>query len=103
MATTMAAAMSLTEALGGLAALEFDAAAAYEAAIQRLDDPIARDRLGGFMGDHLRHIQELSAILREMGQPPPLEADLKAVLTQGKVVIGGLVGMGCGYRLHPSQ
>lgn len=92
MAALIGTESSVIDTLNHLVELEFDATAAYEAAIRRLDDPVARDQLGQFMNDHLRHIQELGHVLRCMGQRPPNAADFKAVLTQGKVIIGGLVG-----------
>jgi hypothetical protein len=45
-----------------------------------------------FRGDHLRHIEEISAILQRMGREPPREGDMKSYLTRGKVVIAGLIG-----------
>jgi uncharacterized protein (TIGR02284 family) len=92
MATLIGNEASFVDTLKSLIELDFDAAEAYEAAISRLDDPLVRDQLGQFMSDHQRHIQELSALVRDLGQVPPTTSDIKAVLTQGKVVIGGLVG-----------
>jgi uncharacterized protein (TIGR02284 family) len=92
MATLIGNEVSFVEALMDLIELDFDAVAAYEAAVNRLNDPFVKDQMGQFMSDHQRHIQELSVIVRELGQVPPTGSDFKAVLTQGKVVIGGLVG-----------
>ena len=75
-----------------LVQLDYDAADAYEAAINRLQEARFRDRLREFKGDHLRHIAELGDILVEMGRTPPKEGDMKSLLTRGKVVIGGLMG-----------
>jgi uncharacterized protein (TIGR02284 family) len=83
---------SFVETLTNLIELDFDASAAYAAAIKRIDDGAIGDRLGEFMSDHQRHIQELSRIVRDLGRVPPTEADFKAVLTQGKVIIGNIAG-----------
>ncbi|HYE34249.1 ferritin-like domain-containing protein [Methylocaldum sp.] len=83
---------SFIDTLTNLIELDFDAVAAYEAAIKRLDDGAIGDQLGQFMSDHQRHIQELSHIVRDLGRVPPIEADFKAVLTQGKVIIGNIAG-----------
>ncbi|CAI8949807.1 DUF2383 domain-containing protein [Methylocaldum szegediense] len=83
---------SFVETLINLIELDFDATAAYAAAIKRIDDGGIGDRLGEFMSDHQRHIQELSRIVRDLGRVPPTEADFKAVLTQGKVIIGNIAG-----------
>jgi uncharacterized protein (TIGR02284 family) len=92
MATLIGNEAAFSDTLKNLIALDFDAVAAYEAAINRLDNPLIKDQLGEFMSDHQRHIQELSAIVRELGELPPTDKDFKAVLTQGKVVIGNLAG-----------
>ncbi|MGX2041433.1 PA2169 family four-helix-bundle protein [Methylocaldum sp. MU1018] len=83
---------SFIDTLANLIALDFDAAAAYEAAIKRIGDRAIGDRFGQFMSDHQRHIQELGRIARDLGRVPPTEADFKAVLTQGKVIIGNIAG-----------
>lgn len=92
MATLIGNETSFIETLNDLIELDFDAVAAYQAAVDRLDDPVIRDRMGEFMSDHQRHIQQLSAFVRELGEMPPTERDFKAVLTQGKVIIGNLIG-----------
>jgi uncharacterized protein (TIGR02284 family) len=78
------------EALYRVIELDFDAVKAYQAAIERLDDEDYKETLGEFMEDHQRHIDELSAYLRKEGKQPPVGADMKSILTQGKVVIAGL-------------
>jgi bacterioferritin (cytochrome b1) len=88
MVTTVGTGTTLESLLEDLVQLDYDAAAAYEAAINRLQEA----RLREFKGDHLRHIAELGDILVEMGRTPPKEGDMKGLLTRGKVVIGGLMG-----------
>jgi uncharacterized protein (TIGR02284 family) len=80
------------EELNALIHLDFDAIEAYEAAISRLDDKLAKTRLTQFMGDHERHIRELSAVVRASGYEPPVKGDAMRFLTKGKVVLGNLVG-----------
>jgi uncharacterized protein (TIGR02284 family) len=92
MATLIGNEAAFIDTLKNLIELDFDAVAAYEAAVSRLEDAAIKDQLGEFMSDHQRHIQQLSAIVRELGELPPTDKDLKAVLTQGKVVIGNLTG-----------
>ncbi len=92
MATTVGTESTLEDLLEDLVQLDYDAADAYQAAIDRLDETRFRDRLREFKGDHLRHIDELSAILQRMGRTPPKEGDMKSYLTQGKVVMGSLMG-----------
>ena len=92
MVTTVGTETTLESLLEDLVQLDYDAADAYEAAINRLQEARFRDRLREFKGDHLRHIAELGDILVEMGRTPPKEGDMKSYLTQGKVVLGGLMG-----------
>jgi uncharacterized protein (TIGR02284 family) len=92
MATLIGNEAAFIDTLKDLIELDYDAVAAYQAAVDRLHDLAIRDQLGEFMSDHQRHIQQLSGIVRELGDMPPTDKDLKAVLTQGKVVIGQLAG-----------
>lgn len=92
MATSIIHEKTFVETLKSLMALDFDAAAAYEAAVNRIDDGVAKDRLGEFMSDHQRHTQEIGRIVRDLGEEPPTTGDFQAVLTQGKVVIGNMAG-----------
>jgi uncharacterized protein (TIGR02284 family) len=92
MVTTVGTEDKLEDLLADLVQLDYDAAAAYRAAMDRLEDPNFRATLAGFQEDHLRHTQELGAILADMGYTPPRKGDLKQVLTKGKVVIAGMMG-----------
>lgn len=92
MATTVGTESAVHDLLADLIQLDYDAADAYQAAIDRLQNPAFRATLAEFKEDHLRHIGELSAIVRQMGRTPPGEGSMKSVLAKGKVVIGGLMG-----------
>lgn len=92
MATTVGMESNVQDLLADLIQLDFDAADAYEAAIDRVQDPSYRLALGEFRIDHLRHIDELSDLLRAMDADPPEQGSLKSLLTRGKVAIGGLIG-----------
>ncbi len=78
--------------LNNLIELDFDAIEAYEAAIARLTDAHDQESLRAFMGDHMRHTKELAVRVRELGGEPKNRADIKQVLTKGKVVLAGLIG-----------
>jgi uncharacterized protein (TIGR02284 family) len=92
MVTTVGTESTLEDLLEDLIALDHDAAGAYQAAIDRLEDSRFRARLTEFKGDHLRHIEELGEILSGMGRTPPKGGDMKSILASGKVVIAGLIG-----------
>jgi len=78
--------------LNALIELDFDAIEAYEAAIERLKDPMEKAQLRKFLDDHTRHVVDLSPLVVELGGKPATKADFKKVLTKGKVVVAGLVG-----------
>ncbi len=78
--------------LNDLILLDHDAIDAYDQAIQRLNDGEAKNALTQFRGDHVRHVEELSRILKMGGIEPPGEGDWMSILTQGKVVLGSLMG-----------
>jgi uncharacterized protein (TIGR02284 family) len=92
MTTTVGTEKTLEDLLEDLIQLDYDAADAYQAAIDRLEDARFRSALAEFKRDHLRHIAELSDILSSMGGTPPKEGDMKALLAKGKVVVAGLMG-----------
>lgn len=78
--------------LSDLIELDYDAIAAYQSAIERLDKADYKAKLTEFMGDHKRHVEELSQAVRGEGGTPPTEGDAMKILTKGKVVIAGLMG-----------
>jgi rubrerythrin len=92
MVTTVGTESTLEDLLTDLIQLDYDAADAYQAAIDRLENATYRAELSKFKADHLRHIEELGDALTAMGRTPPKEGDFKGFLTKGKVVIGGLMG-----------
>lgn len=92
MATLPGNEIELVDALKGLMELDLDASSAYEAAIERLDDASFRSVMREFLLDHQRHIHKLGPLITAMGEVPPEGADLKGLLTRGRVVIGQLIG-----------
>lgn len=92
MVTTVGTESTLDELLNDLIKLDHDAAEAYLAAINRLENATYRSALDGFRQDHLRHVEELSEHLKGMGRKPPEGPDIKSVLTAGKVALASLVG-----------
>lgn len=79
------------EALNGLIKLDHDAIEAYEAAIARLKSDVARQRLRAFLEDHRQHTRDLGSKVIELGGIPADGPGLMRFLTQGSVVIGGLI------------
>lgn len=78
--------------LSDLIELDYDAIAAYQAAIERLDDASYKQKFTEFLADHERHVEELGTAVREAGGNPPTKGDAMEILTKGKVVLAGLIG-----------
>lgn len=79
-----------TDALKAIVELDYDAIKAYQAAIDRLQDPIYKQKLEEFKGDHQRHVDTFSHYLTQHSITPPSGPDLKGILTEGKVKIASL-------------
>lgn len=92
MATMTGTQATLGRLLNDLIELDFDAIEAYKASIGRVANINDRSQLASFLQDHQRHVEELSALVSELGGEPAEGGDIKQVLTKGKVVIGGLLG-----------
>jgi uncharacterized protein (TIGR02284 family) len=92
MVTTVGLETRIEELLADLIQLDFDAAAAYGAAIERVERAEYRAALSEFRDDHLRHTRELGECMRQLGHEPPRSGDAKEMLTKGKVLVGGLLG-----------
>ncbi len=90
--TTVLNEADVNEKLHDLIELDYDAIAAYRAAIERIEDTSYKSKLAGFMGDHERHVTELSEIIHKQGGTPPDSGDSRQVLTAGKVKVAGTVG-----------
>lgn len=91
MATVMDSKQVVSD-LNDLIELDYDAIAAYETAIERLESDSYKKKLSEFLGDHERHITELSKVVRSEGGNPEGEGDAKKILTEGKVVLADLAG-----------
>jgi len=92
MATMVGTHGDIRSVLHDLVELDLDAVEAYRTAIDKLEDTESKSALTGFMGDHERHVTEVGEALRKLGGEPPSGPDFKRVLTQGKVVLGGIAG-----------
>lgn len=92
MVTTVGLNSDFDVVLKNLISLDFDAAEAYEAAIERMETTEFKRQLAEFRDDHLRHTRELSAIARQKGLEPPTGPDIKMALTKGKVIFADLMG-----------
>ena len=78
------------DALKAIIELDYDAIKAYQAAIDRLESPVYKQKLEEFKGDHQRHVETFSTYLTQYNVTPPSGPDIKGMLTAGKVKIASL-------------
>lgn len=83
----------LIKDLYDLAQLDIDAARAYKQALDNIDHPTIHSQISSFKADHLRHIDDLSAIIRRMGgNPPDFSPDFKGFFIEGFTAIRSMTG-----------
>lgn len=92
MVTTIGNEDNLHSLLKHLIELDYDAIEAYEAAVERIDNPAFKRSLELFRQDHVAHIRNLGDILRARGETPPNGPTAKHLLTKGKVVLADMAG-----------
>lgn len=78
--------------LNDLIELDYDAIAAYESAIEKLEEQGLKNQLGDFLKDHQNHIANLSQYVRQAGGEPAEGPDMIKILTTGKVALAQLGG-----------
>ncbi len=76
--------------LNSLIHLEFDAASAYESALERIESESLRQRLRAYQADHDRHTRLLADAVRRFDGKPTNAGDFRKVLTKGKVLLASL-------------
>lgn len=93
MVTFVGTQKNFADALKELIELEYAAVDSYGAAIERLENTSYQEKLKEFKKDHERHVEEVSALLRENNHEVPQKGDTaKQILTIGKVLLANLVG-----------
>jgi rubrerythrin len=79
--------------LRSLAQLDVDAVGAYDAAISRVNEPLVRERLNDFRVDHVRHVQDLNALIQRFGgEPVELKPDLKGTAMKSLTAVTSMMG-----------
>ncbi len=92
MATMVGKQKDIAALLNALIELDFDAVSAYEAAIDRLADANDKAAFASYRNDHERHTRELQPFVAELGAKPADHADIKSMITTGKVMLASLAG-----------
>lgn len=83
---------TINDLVTNLISLEFDAIAAYDSCIERLENPQLSSQIAAFKQDHLQHLDVLREMAREIGTEAPVEGDMKQMLTTGKIALADLMG-----------
>lgn len=91
MVTTAGTQTNERDLVEALLSLEHDAIEAYESCIERLDDRALADQVDGFLGDHRRHLQELTTHASRLGITDD-GGSMKSMLTTGKIALADLMG-----------
>ncbi len=81
---------TIVRELNDLIHLDFDAASAYESAIEHIENESLRQRLDTFHADHDRHTRLLADAVRRFEGMPANAGDFRKVLTKGKVLLASL-------------
>jgi rubrerythrin len=87
-----AAMPAVLDGLNDLLQLDHDAIAAYEIAMEKLENPDWADRIAGFMLDHERHVRQLNEVILELGGTPRNEPHVTGPFKEALQSLGALGG-----------
>lgn len=87
-----AATSAVLEGLNDLLQLDHDAIAAYEIAMEKVENPDWADQIAGFMLDHERHVRQLNEVILELGGTPRNEPHLTGPFKEALQSLGALGG-----------
>lgn len=83
----------IAKQLSTLVQLDIDAVHAYNEAIEKVDRPAIKEHLIRYRDDHDRHIADLSAEIRRLGETPPdYSPDFKGFFIQGFTSLRSITG-----------
>jgi rubrerythrin len=81
------------EKLRSLAQLDVDAIGTYDAALERINVPILKEKLGEFRADHERHVDHLNRLIVLLGgEKVERKADAKGAVLKGFTAITAMMG-----------
>jgi uncharacterized protein (TIGR02284 family) len=82
----------IIEECNDLIRFDHDAIGAYDQAIDDISEPMIKDQLMLFRGDHERHVLDLSAVVRRLGGEPPHRPGLRGAIRKTMTRVAGLGG-----------
>lgn len=80
------------ETLNELMALDYNAIAAYQSAIEQLEDTACKQQLKKHCEDHMKHVEVLRNKVHELGSTPRDLADVKSKIAQSLELMANIVG-----------
>ena len=92
MVTLVGTETDFVEMLCNLAQLDLDAMEAYDLALARIEKAEYQEQLEAFKRDHIRHSEELSKIVSELGGKVSTGPGTKQSMTTGGAVLADMVG-----------
>ena len=92
MVTTVGTESDVKKLVTDFIQLERDAVDAYDTCIEKLDDPVNKERVTAFRADHHRHLTELQEMAARHGAEIPSDTSAKSMLTSGKVQLADMTG-----------
>ncbi|TAK73545.1 MAG: ferritin-like domain-containing protein [Gammaproteobacteria bacterium] len=79
--------------LTDLAQLDIDAVCAYEQALEKIEEKTIYQSIDSFRNDHLRHIDDLSEMIKNYGGTPPERSkDFKGFIIEGFTALRSITG-----------
>jgi len=83
----------IVDILTDLTQLDIDAVFAYEQALERIDEEAIYKEIASFRDDHLRHVDDLSELIRKYGGTPPERSrDFKGFFIEGFTAMRSITG-----------
>ncbi len=92
MATTIGLESDPRTLLKNLIRLEHDAIAAYDAVIDRIEDPGRAGTVRSFREEHEKHLEALGRLAAEHGARNPGQGSMRTAIATGKVNTANLAG-----------
>jgi len=80
------------DGLNDLLQLDHDAMAAYDVAIEKLEDRDHADQVAGYRRDHERHVRELNELIARLGGTPDNHPHATGPFKTALQALGGLAG-----------
>ncbi|MDO5576477.1 MAG: ferritin-like domain-containing protein [Fibrobacter sp.] len=79
--------------LSSLMKLDIDAVKAYEKALENIDNREVYDEIAKYRDDHVRHVDVLTHMIRDLGSVPPKRTtDIRGLFLTGASMLMGISG-----------